>query len=45
MSTNKEIKYEEQLKRLRFTVIKLAGWTGIDVSELISRGYLKEEDI
>lgn len=31
--------------RLIFTVRKLAGWHGIDISELIEEGYLCEGDL
>lgn len=36
---------EEMVKRPRFTVGKLAGWNGIDISELIEDGLLKEGDL
>lgn len=34
-----------RFSRLQHTVAKLAGWQGIDISELIEDGYLKEGDL
>ena len=34
-----------QVDRLQFTVRKLAGWNGTDISELIEDGLLEEGDL
>lgn len=38
-------KEQEKLARLQFTVHKLAGWNGTDISELIEDGLLEEGDL
>ncbi|MEG2778199.1 MAG: hypothetical protein RR905_02805 [Aurantimicrobium sp.] len=35
----------ERIERLQFTVCKLAGYTGHDISELIDEGWLQDGDV
>lgn len=35
----------EIIDRLQRVVLKMSGWSGVDVSELVDEGYLEEGDM
>ena len=39
------VELENQIERLQKVVYMLAGWHGVDISELIEEGYLEKDDL